>query len=166
MGAIWEGVQVIWKAFLAVQVRTSQGSNGEGIGDEERVVSLASKLDRESKSSVYRLPNHRHSEARFYEGQPNVRLFPHVASTGSQKVVHFRVVTNFGYHPTTLPDPPSPLRRLAYSEGSPLIGPEGDPEGWKVLPQVKIRGTLFGTKEVEVDCTVRPLDVFRYASTE
>jgi len=81
-------------------------------------------------------------------------------------VMHFSVVSNFGYHPTTLPDLPSPLRRLAYSEGSPLIGPEGDPEGWKVLPQVKIRGTLFGTKEVEVDCTVRPLEVSEYAPTE
>jgi len=95
--------------------------------------------------------------------QTYVCSFPHVVSAASQIVVHFRVVTNFGYHPNTLPDPPSPLRRLAYSEGSPLVGPEGDPEGWKVLLPVKIRGTLFGTKEVEVDCTVRLLEVFKYA---
>jgi hypothetical protein len=98
--------------------------------------------------------------------QTYVCSFFHVVSTASQIVMHFRVVTNFGYHPITLPDPPSSLRRLAYSEGSPLIGPEGDPEGWKVLPPVKIRGTLFGTKEVEVDCTVRPLEVFECAPTE
>lgn len=54
-----------------------------------------------------------------------------------------------------MPEPPSPLRRIAYAEGSPLIGPEGDPEGWKILPGLKIKGTLFNTKDVEVDCTVR-----------
>ncbi|KIM40543.1 hypothetical protein M413DRAFT_445985 [Hebeloma cylindrosporum] len=77
--------------------------------------------------------------------------------------VNQTVVTNFGFHPTTLPDPPSPLRCLTYSEGSPLIGPEGDPEGWKVFPQIKIKGTLFGTKEVEVNCTLAVATPLSYA---
>lgn len=46
---------------------------------------------------------------------------------------------------------------MAYSDGSLLIGPEGDPEGWKVLPPVQVKGTLFNVKEVEVTCTVRIL---------
>jgi len=66
-----------------------------------------------------------------------------------------RLVTNFGYVPTTVPGLPSPLRRLAYSEGNGLLGPDGDPEGWKVLPPVKVKGALFDGKEVDVDCTVR-----------
>lgn len=35
-----------------------------------------------------------------------------------------------------------------------MIGPEGDPEGWKVLPPVKVTGTVFDTRKVEVECTV------------
>jgi hypothetical protein len=40
-------------------------------------------------------------------------------------------------------------------EGGGLIGPEGDPAGWKVLQPVKFKGKLFEAKEVEVECTVR-----------
>lgn len=42
-------------------------------------------------------------------------------------------------------------------EGSPLVGPDADPAGWKVLPSVKINGMLFGTRNIEVTCTVRSL---------
>ncbi|KAF8968053.1 hypothetical protein BDZ97DRAFT_1655513 [Flammula alnicola] len=77
--------------------------------------------------------------------------------------VNQTLVTNFGYQPSILPELPSPLRRLAYSEGSPLIGPDGDPEGWKVLPQVKIKGTLFNTKDVEVNCTLAIAKPLSYA---
>ena len=55
----------------------------------------------------------------------------------------------------TFPDPPSTLRRLAYQEGSQLIGPDGDPQGWKILTPIKVKGTLFSVKSVEVECTVR-----------
>ncbi|KAF8815522.1 hypothetical protein BYT27DRAFT_7193253 [Phlegmacium glaucopus] len=51
-----------------------------------------------------------------------------------------------------IPDPPSALRRLSYAEGSQLIGPDGDPEGWKILAPVKVKGTLFRAKQVEVEC--------------
>jgi hypothetical protein len=43
---------------------------------------------------------------------------------------------------------------LAYSEGSALIGPEGDPDGWKVLPSIHANGTLFDTKAVDVEFSV------------
>jgi hypothetical protein len=45
---------------------------------------------------------------------------------------------------------PSPLRREAYVEGHSIIGPDGDPEGWKRLEDVTIKGILFDAKEVEV----------------
>lgn len=63
--------------------------------------------------------------------------------------------TNVGYSPATFPDPPSTLRSLAYQEGSQLIGPDGDPQGWKILTPIKVKGTLFSVKPVEVECTVR-----------
>ncbi|KDR78973.1 hypothetical protein GALMADRAFT_64064 [Galerina marginata CBS 339.88] len=77
--------------------------------------------------------------------------------------VNQTLVTSFGYYPLTLPDQPSPLRRMAYSERSPLIGPEGDQAGWKVLSPIKIKGTLFNTKEVEVNCTLAIATPLSYA---
>jgi len=62
--------------------------------------------------------------------------------------------TNFGYQPVSYPDPPSALRQLSYVEGSGLIGPDGDPEGWKILEPVSIKGTLFDAREVQAKCLV------------
>jgi len=71
--------------------------------------------------------------------------------------------TNVGYLPTTFPDPPSALRRLAYQEGSQLIGPDGDPQGWKILTPIKVKGTLFGIKPVEMECTLAIASPLSYA---
>ncbi|KAJ6576650.1 hypothetical protein DFH09DRAFT_1149931 [Mycena vulgaris] len=68
--------------------------------------------------------------------------------------VNQTLTTNFAYLPLTQPEPPSALRQLAYREGSELIGPEGDPAGWKVLEPLKFKGKLFEAKEVEVECTL------------
>ncbi|KAF7374746.1 hypothetical protein MSAN_00360100 [Mycena sanguinolenta] len=64
------------------------------------------------------------------------------------------LTTSFNYLPLTQAEPPSPLRLLAYKEGTELIGPEGDPAGWKVLQPIKFKGKLFDVKEVEVECTI------------
>ncbi|KAF4596561.1 hypothetical protein EYR40_007742 [Pleurotus pulmonarius] len=61
---------------------------------------------------------------------------------------------SFGYSPVAYPEAPSALRRMAYNEGSLLIGPEGDPEGWKVCETVKAKGTLFSVRAVEVECSL------------
>ncbi|KAI0696320.1 hypothetical protein C8T65DRAFT_664032 [Cerioporus squamosus] len=63
-----------------------------------------------------------------------------------------RLTTNFAYVPLTRAQPPSVLRQLAYREGTPLVGPQGDPDGWKVLPPVKVAGTVFDAREVELKC--------------
>ncbi|KAK7016285.1 hypothetical protein R3P38DRAFT_2993497 [Favolaschia claudopus] len=75
------------------------------------------------------------------------------AKRGAFKV-NQTLTTSFAYVPLTQPGPPSPLRQLAYKEGGSLIGPEGDPTGWKVLPPVKFKGKLFDAKEVELECTL------------
>ncbi|KAL5486115.1 hypothetical protein ACEPAI_7159 [Sanghuangporus weigelae] len=58
--------------------------------------------------------------------------------------------TSFVYVPRWVASPPSPLRITAYLEGSSLLGPEADPEGWKILPPVSVTGILFDSKHVKV----------------
>ncbi|KAJ7031298.1 hypothetical protein C8F04DRAFT_1110697 [Mycena alexandri] len=61
---------------------------------------------------------------------------------------------NMNYLPLRQAEPPSALRQLAYKEGTDLIGPDGDPAGWKVLPPVKFKGRLFDAVDVELECTL------------
>ena len=67
----------------------------------------------------------------------------------------FRLTTPFALIPQSIAPLPSPLRRLAYSEGSAvLVGSDGDPDGWSVLSNVNVKGMLFDTKVVDVECSV------------
>ncbi|KAJ7227371.1 hypothetical protein GGX14DRAFT_419298 [Mycena pura] len=61
---------------------------------------------------------------------------------------------SFAYLPLIRPDPPSKLRQMAYKEGGDILGPDGDPNGWKVLAPVQFKGKLFDAIEVEVECTL------------
>lgn len=65
-----------------------------------------------------------------------------------------RIKTAFGYVPATRPDPPSLLKQLAYQQFLPLPGPLSDPEGWKMLRPVSVRGVAFQSHEAEVRCTL------------
>ncbi|KAF9234223.1 hypothetical protein BU15DRAFT_65891 [Melanogaster broomeanus] len=58
--------------------------------------------------------------------------------------------TIFSYVPLTRAEPPSRMLQKAYRENLPLVGPEGDPDGWHVLPSVTIHGKIFHTRSVEV----------------
>ncbi|KAJ6455452.1 hypothetical protein C8R45DRAFT_1036382, partial [Mycena sanguinolenta] len=60
--------------------------------------------------------------------------------------------TMFIYVPALRPDPPSPLRQLAYRENTPILGPEIDPRGWHTCPDVVVRGVVFNNRTVEVQC--------------
>ncbi|KAH8106792.1 hypothetical protein BXZ70DRAFT_915109 [Cristinia sonorae] len=62
------------------------------------------------------------------------------------------VSKQFVYIPLSRAEPPSPLRYLAYQEHTDVLGPEADPEGWKVFAPITVTGTLFGTKQVAVTC--------------
>ncbi|KAL5527135.1 hypothetical protein ACEPAG_5926 [Sanghuangporus baumii] len=57
-----------------------------------------------------------------------------------------KLSTLFGYYPATRPDPSPRLRALAYEENLPVVGPDVDPEGWKLAlptPLSYPRGTAF-----------------------
>ncbi|KAF9000662.1 hypothetical protein BDQ17DRAFT_1359307, partial [Cyathus striatus] len=65
--------------------------------------------------------------------------------------VNQTLAVNFSYLPSSTAGVPSTLRTLAYEKGTQLPGPAVDPDGWKTLSPVKFSGTLFGTKEVELE---------------
>lgn len=65
-----------------------------------------------------------------------------------------------GYTPRTRPGPPSILRQQAYGEGYELLGPEIDPDGWKVFPAYELKGFLFKALDVTVTFSVC-FNVFR-----
>lgn len=65
-----------------------------------------------------------------------------------------RLATEFEYTPLLRPVQPSILRQIAALENHPLIGPDGDPEGWKTLEPVVLRGKVFSTRPVEATCIV------------
>lgn len=54
------------------------------------------------------------------------------------------------YIPLIRPDPASDKRQLAYHEGTPVPGPEDDPEGWKVLGPFTMSGSILNERKVEV----------------
>lgn len=56
--------------------------------------------------------------------------------------------------PVTKPEPMPSLRRQAYQDGTSLLGPEADREGWLVLPTYTYAGSVFGNRKAEVGCTV------------
>ncbi|TFY77721.1 hypothetical protein EWM64_g6292 [Hericium alpestre] len=77
--------------------------------------------------------------------------------------VNNTLTTSFSYLPRTVAKPPSMLRLYAYQEGSPLLGPDVDLEGWNIYPAVNIQGTLFNTRSVDVQCTLAVAKPFTYA---
>ncbi|EIN13044.1 hypothetical protein PUNSTDRAFT_124608 [Punctularia strigosozonata HHB-11173 SS5] len=64
-----------------------------------------------------------------------------------------RLNITFNYSPLVFPEAPSALRQLAYRENiAHLIGPSGDPHGWKALPLIKMQGTVFSSRLIEANC--------------
>ena len=58
------------------------------------------------------------------------------------------------------PEAPSPLRQLAYENGTPIPGPKEDPDYWETLESVTIAGTI-NNREVQVECQVSILTYFK-----
>ncbi|KAF9533876.1 hypothetical protein CPB83DRAFT_804836 [Crepidotus variabilis] len=64
-----------------------------------------------------------------------------------------RVATPFGYIPVTYPPPFPPLRASAYQDHTPLLPPAIDPDGWHAVEPVKVSGTLFNNRTVNIRCS-------------
>jgi len=58
----------------------------------------------------------------------------------------------FNYIPVIRPPTLPPLRRLAYEEGTPLLGPKVDPDGWNLQNSVQIEGMFFNDHFASVEC--------------
>jgi hypothetical protein len=71
--------------------------------------------------------------------------------------------TNVAYIPRSRPGLPSYLRRVSDTEGQPLVGPEGDPEGWHSLQCLETTGRLFDNRGVEVTCILSLSKPLTYA---
>src|SRR5882757_4516383 len=65
-----------------------------------------------------------------------------------------RIHAAFNYIPFIIPGPPSPLRQLAYEQGSPLWGPGADPAGWHECGIIKLKGSVDRFRDTGVYCTV------------
>ncbi|KAH9476041.1 hypothetical protein JR316_0011610 [Psilocybe cubensis] len=72
--------------------------------------------------------------------------------------------TPFAFIPVTRPDPFPPLKRLAYDEGTPLLPPKVDPEGWFPLRTVLVEGKTPNNNTAKIECRLylsRPLSYTR-----
>ncbi|KJA16442.1 hypothetical protein HYPSUDRAFT_147727 [Hypholoma sublateritium FD-334 SS-4] len=76
-----------------------------------------------------------------------------VVSRGKLRADH-KIMTAFGYVSSSRPDAPSLLRQIAYQQFLPVPGPLSDPEGWKTLRPVAVRGTMFSVHRVEAKATL------------
>ncbi|PPR02623.1 hypothetical protein CVT24_002194 [Panaeolus cyanescens] len=102
------------------------------------------------KTSPYRLPPHFNERAS--AAYIDYRLV--VTIKRGFLRVNQTLVTSFGYHIATTPGLPSTWRRIAYSEGTPLLGPDADPEGWKLLPWVTNKVKLFNSQDVQFESSL------------
>ena len=90
---------------------------------------------------------------RFRVDSTYVRLYCHFPVRWSLNF-YLRLGTVIGYCPIIRPEPPSRARQLAYIGNTELPGPDTDPDGWKCLEPLQIRGSVFSTRTVDARCTV------------
>ncbi|KAJ3564407.1 hypothetical protein NP233_g8318 [Leucocoprinus birnbaumii] len=114
-----------------------------------REVIVSSKMMR-TGSNLFRLP-----ESYFERhGRASIRYEVCVRFVRGHFRSDDRIHATFNYIPFTIPEPPSPLRRLAYEQGSSLLGPRADPAGWYECRSIKLKGSIRRSRDVEVYCTL------------
>ncbi|TDL20412.1 hypothetical protein BD410DRAFT_370315 [Rickenella mellea] len=86
--------------------------------------------------------------------------------TNPHDIIIHRLSTFFVYAPRSEPASFSPLRQAAYRENTPLLGPENDPQGWKVFPSVVMSGRydLHEFFDVNLRCTLALANPLSYTS--
>ncbi|KAI0649771.1 hypothetical protein C8Q79DRAFT_940660 [Trametes meyenii] len=143
--------EVLWTSPATLDSASSRGSTtGKLSGEHSWPFSLLLPDQCQLKSSngttqFYPLP------ASFSERMARVHIQYQIVVTIHQS--RFRVDstlgTVIGYCPIVRPVAPSPARQIAYLENTPLIGPDGDPDGWTCLEPLRILGSVFSTRTVE-----------------
>ncbi|KDR78970.1 hypothetical protein GALMADRAFT_154856 [Galerina marginata CBS 339.88] len=111
-------------------------------------VVLPSGKEKEQKS--FTLPqtfNERHAR-----GSINYEMSVRISRGKLQS--DYRIFARFGYIPISRPPPLPNLRRLSYQEGTLLLGPTIDPEGWYSEDSVTIQGSVFNNRTVQIGCTL------------
>ncbi|KAF7316705.1 hypothetical protein HMN09_00403600 [Mycena chlorophos] len=89
-------------------------------------------------------------------------LYVHIAR--SMFRVDDKLQTMFVYVPALRPEPPSPLRQMAYRQNGPVPGPDMDPNGWQQLSAVSISGKIFNNRRLTMSAVLslaKPLSYTR-----
>ncbi|KAI0695078.1 hypothetical protein C8T65DRAFT_666111 [Cerioporus squamosus] len=152
-----EFVQVSETLWSSSEPSSSQGSNSSGTlaghFDWPFVLTLPSQCQCKSPNGdtqTYPLPGS------FSERLARVHIQYQLIATVHR--TRFRVDstlgTVIGFCPIIRPDPPSRARQLAYIGNTELPGPDTDPDGWKCLEPLHIRGSIFSTRLVDARCTL------------
>ncbi|KAH9928377.1 uncharacterized protein B0H18DRAFT_1157817 [Fomitopsis serialis] len=112
------------------------------------------------------LPEEITRTSRVKASSPTCPLPPSFSEKGSPAYIDYKLVATvrrglfksnqtlacpFVYLPVTRAEPPPRLRLAAYRDGTALVGPDGDPEGWQIAPPAKVTGTLFDSRQVDVE---------------
>ncbi|KAI0329806.1 hypothetical protein GY45DRAFT_840948 [Cubamyces sp. BRFM 1775] len=145
----------LWTRCPAMGSLSSAAAPDKLVGDHEWPFRIALPNECELKSpdgslEKYPLP------ASFSERMARVHIQYQLVVTihRSRFRVDSTLGTVVGYCPIIRPTAPSPARQLAYMENTPLVGPDGDPEGWKCLQSLRILGSVFSTRTVEATCSL------------
>ncbi|KAJ7054152.1 hypothetical protein C8F01DRAFT_995908 [Mycena amicta] len=152
--------QDVWKRTRAVR-----NSTGTSPGDDKLVgeyiwpfsIQLPEFTDDSAGENQYRLP-HPFIE-RYSQIGVDYYLELHIHRNGKLQADDTLSV-RFGYFTMQQPTGLSLPRLLAYQSNAMIPGPYVDPSGWKASNPVQIKGKAFGTRAVEVKCTIflaRPL---------
>ncbi|KAI0087350.1 hypothetical protein BDY19DRAFT_995046 [Irpex rosettiformis] len=108
---------------------------------------VETKRDGHNRDS-YRLPGS------FISKQSNYTVLYKLVTTivAGKFIPDYTLETSITYIPFIKPEPPSSIRQLAYYNNCPIVGPDGDPEGWHTSSPVTITGSLFGERSVSIEC--------------
>ncbi|KAL1683289.1 hypothetical protein EV122DRAFT_201692 [Schizophyllum commune] len=74
-----------------------------------------------------------------------------------------QIRTSIVYVPTTRPSPPSLVRELAEEQGLLVPGPADDPSGWISFAPAIVKGKVFKSRKVQIQCTLSLAKPLAYA---
>ncbi|KAI5122906.1 hypothetical protein M0805_007584 [Coniferiporia weirii] len=167
----WELTHVLWSSDMGdprAQITTQQVSPSPSSSRSVLGKSTTKLVGTYSWPFAITLPATCSVPLRPKQPPATLRLPPSFSEKGAAQFINYEINvrirrgplridnklgTQFGFAPRVRPPAPSLLRRSAYQENTPLLGPEADVDGWEVLPPITICGKVFGVRNVEATCT-------------